>query len=321
MKYTFVVALVFLLLPLQGTAQQSPLFPNPLQPGVDWLSQITDQVDQLITNSGDQLVQLGNIELAWFALLTLIGTVARWQLRHLVIGFHPVNYTMGDLLAFFFNLLACSLLLHYYNNPLPGTALSIHQIFPALAKLVTGIFDQTLFDHFFQEVFKAAMDTHAPNAFNVFGSILYTIVLVVISIMSFVMFAVNAFGFVALGMFVLFGPLMIPLFITRHFKNKFWAWVDGLLVFSMFRAVSAALSFVFVNVLIGFFDHSVAGDYTLGHWLALLPALVLLTGGFVYAMFNVPRITGMIFGGVAGQAQAAVDSFTSTVMTVASKLL
>ena len=152
------------------------------------------------------------------------------------------------------------------------------------------------------------------------GAIVYGWVLLIIAVMSFVMFAVNAFGFIALGMFVLFGPLMIPLYITRNFKAKFWAWVDGLLVFSMFRAVSAAISFIFLHVLIGFFDNWVAGNYSLGHWLALLPTLLLLTGGFVYAMFSVPRITAMIFGGVAAHAQGVVDSLTSAVIAAVAVL-
>jgi hypothetical protein len=35
-------------------------------------------------------------------------------------------------------------------------------------------------------------------------------------------------------------------------------------------------------------------------------------------MFQVPRITGMIFGGVSGQAQAFVDNVTSTIVALAT---
>jgi hypothetical protein len=136
--------------------------------------------------------------------------------------------------------------------------------------------------------------------------------------MDFIVFAVNAFGFIAPGLFILFGPLLIPLLITRSFKHKFWHRVDGILVFSMFRSVSAAISFIYLNVMIGFCDNTVAGDYSLGHWLALIPTLILLNGGLLWSMFQVPRITGMIFGGVAGQAQAFVDNFTSTIVALAN---
>src|ERR1051326_8336267 len=260
--------LLFILLPVSATAAGSP--PRSA-PGSDWLSKVTDQVNDLVTMHGDQLVTIGNIELAFLALLTLVGIVVRWQISHMVIGFRPVNYSIGDLIGFFINLAVCSVLLHYYNTPFPGAGISIHQIFPALAKVVSNIFDQSIVDGFLARVSKAANGTHAPGALDIVGAIVYSLVLLNICVMDLIMFAVNAFGFVVLGMFTLFGPLMIPLFITRNFKSKFWQWVDGLLVFSMFRAVSAGISLIYVNIFIGFFDNSVNGDYSLGHWLALLP--------------------------------------------------
>jgi len=292
--------------------------PNSLASGIDWLSQVTDQVNALVTNHADQLVDLGTTELAFFAFFTLAGIVVRWQISHMVIGFRPVNYTIGDLLAFFINLAACSLLLHYYNTPLPGAGISIHQVIPALAKSVSNILDQTVVDGFLDRVREAAAGTQAPTALNLTGAIVYATVLWNVAFMDLIMFAVNAFGFIALGMFTLFGPLLIPLFITRSFKHKFWHWVDGLLVFSMFRAISAAVSFIYLNVLIGFFDNTVAGDYSLGHWLALIPTLILLNGGLVWSMFQVPRLTVMIFGGVAGYAQGFVESLTSTIVRIAT---
>jgi hypothetical protein len=316
MRKTFgLLFLAVILLPVPGASAASP---SPPTPGIDWLSKVTDQVNDLVTAHGDQLVSIGNTELAFFAILTLTGIVVRWQISHMVIGFRPVNYTIGDLLAFFINLAVCSVMLHYYNTPLPGAGISIHQIFPALAKVVTNVFDQSIVDGFLARVSKAADGTHVPGALDLVGAIVYTIVLLNVCILDLIMFAVNAFGFVALGMLTLFGPLIIPLFITRNFKSKFWHWVDGLLVFSMFRAVSAAISFIYVNVFISFFDNTVNGDYSLGHWLALLPTLILLNGGLLWSMFQVPRITGMIFGGVAGQAQGFVDTVTSNIVRFAT---
>jgi hypothetical protein len=100
------------------------------------------------------------------------------------------------------------------------------------------------------------------------------------------MFAVDAFGWIAYALFSLFGPLAIPLYMTKHFSSKFWGWLDGLIVFSFYRAVSAGFSFIWINVLVGFFDNTVAGDYSLGHWLAILGTLIMLTGAFFWGMFK-----------------------------------
>ena len=52
--------LVVLLIPVSGAAAASP---NPATPGIDWLSKVTDQVNDLVTAHGDQLVSIGNTEL------------------------------------------------------------------------------------------------------------------------------------------------------------------------------------------------------------------------------------------------------------------
>src|SRR5215472_14494600 len=198
MKQTLLLlVLAIALLPIRGFGATGP---SPVTPGIDWLSQITDQVDALVTNHGDQLVDVGTTELTFFAIFTLVGIVVRWQISHMVIGFRPVNYTIGDLLAFFINLAACSLLLHYYNAPLPGASMSIHQIFPAFAKVVTNILDQSLIDGFLDRVRQAAAGTQAPSAFNLTGATVYATVLWNVAFMDLIMFAVNAFSFIALGM-------------------------------------------------------------------------------------------------------------------------
>jgi type IV secretion system protein VirB6 len=135
------------------------------------------------------------------------------------------------------------------------------------------------------------------------------------------MFAVNAFGFAAYGLFTLFGPLLIPLYLTRNFHSKFWGWVDNLIVFAMYRAVSAALTFVWLNVLVSFFDNTVNGDYSIGHWLALVPTLLMLTVSFAWAMFKIPALTSMLFGGAGAGAQGATDSLTSKLAQLAQAAL
>ena len=288
---------------------------DPTAAAVDWLSQVTDQINALVTVHGDELVHVGQIELAFFGLITLVSMVVRWQTAHMVIGFRPVNYTIGDLFTFLLQLVICSIMLTYYNSPIPGTTLSVHQLLPEFAKNVANVIDESLLDGLLDRVREAISGTSPAGPFDFSGTLVYFGTLLLLAVMDLIMFAVNSFGFIALGLFVFFGPLIIPLFITRAFRARFWTWVDGMIVFSMFRAVAAAISFIFLNVLVGFFDGMVRGDYSLGHWLALLPALALLVAGFAWAMFKTPALTGMLFGGVASYAQ----QFTDTALAAAGK--
>src|ERR1700761_3120266 len=113
------------------------LIPSPsfaASPGINWLGQVTSAVDNLTTTKGDILMDLGVTELNFVALMGLIAMVVRWNIGHMVIGQRPVNFTIGDLFIFFFQLFACCLMMHYYFNPLPGTALSFHNLFAGVAQ-------------------------------------------------------------------------------------------------------------------------------------------------------------------------------------------
>ena len=107
----------------------------------------------------------------------------------------------------------------------------------------------------------------------------------------------------------------------KHFSSKFWGWLDGLIVFSFYRAVSAGFAYIWLNVMIGFFDNTVAGDYSIGHWLAILATLIMLTGAFVYGLFRIPMITSMLFGGVGSAAAGYSEAFLGTVAGFAEKAL
>ena len=156
----------------------------------------------------------------------------------------------------------------------------------------------------------AAIDgTKQPTGLDLLGVVAYGWIMLLMAFMDLIMFAVDAFGFIGYALFSLFGPLMIPLYMTKHFSGKFWGWVDGLIVFGMYRAVSAAITFIWANLLIGFFDNTIGADYSIGHWLAIAATLVMLIGAFAWAMFKVPMMTSWLFGSVGSGAQGATDMF------------
>lgn len=290
-------------------------------PGINWLGQVTSAVDNLTTTKGDILMDLGVTELNFVALMGLIAMVVRWNLGHMVIGQRPVNFTIGDLFIFFFQLFACCLMMHYYFNPLPGTALSLHNLFAGVAQSIAANLDQAIMDDFLARVRNVMDATSRPSGMDFIGIIIYFIVIALMALIDLAMFAIDAFGWVCYGIFSLFGPLAIPLYMTKHFSSKFWGWFDGLIVFSFYRAVSAGFAYIWLNVMIGFFDNTVAGDYSIGHWLAILATLIMLTGAFAYGLFKIPMITSMLFGGVGSAAAGYSEAFLGTVAGLAEKAL
>lgn len=314
-KIFLLTLLVCLLLPVAAYAAAAPAT------GTNWLQQVTTEVDTLTTTHGDALVDMGVTELNFIALMSLIAMVVRWNLAHMVIGFRPVNFTVGDLFVFFFKLFACSLMLHYYFNPFPGTAISLHNLFAYIAQAIASTLDQDIINDFLIRVRNVGDSSQRPVGLDVVGVIVYFAVMLNMALIDLAMFAVDAFGWVAYGIFSLFGPLAIPLYMTRNFSSKFWGWLDGLIVFSFYRAISAGFSFIWLNVLVGFFDNTVAGDYSLGHWLAILGTLIMLTGAFFWGMFKIPMITSMLFGGVGAAAQGFTSTVTGTITAAAEAAL
>ncbi len=295
--------------------------PAHAAPGTNWTSSVTDQVTALTTAYANQLVDLGNIELAFIAMIALVTIAARWQLGHMVVGFHPVNFRIGDFIGFLVKLLLCSAMLYYYNNPLPG-GLNLHQIPQAVGGAISNTLDASVYDQLSARI-SAALDgtKPPPTGLDLTGIVIYFAVCVLMAVLQLAMFCVDAFGFVGYAVFALFGPLFIPLLLTVNFQNKFWVWLDGLIVFGMYRAVAQSLVFVWTNVLIKFFDQSVAGDYSLGNWMAVLGALIMLSVAFLWTMFKVPMLTSMLFGGVAGAAQSYTDTLTRWVGAAAAAAL
>lgn len=306
MKRVFVLTLLLcLLLPAVSLAAS---------PGIDWLGQVTAAVDNLTTTHGDILMDFAVTELNFIAMMGLIAMVVRWNLAHMVIGYRPVNFTIGDLFIFFFQLFFCSLMLHYYFTPFPGTSLSVHNLFAGIAQGISATLDQGILDDFTQRISNIVDSTTRPSGLDVVGIIVYFLVMIDMALIDLAMFAIDSFGWICYGLFSLFGPLAIPLYMTKHFNSKFFGWLDGLIVFSFYRAVSAGFTYIWINVLIGFVDNTVAGDYSIGHWIAILGTLIMLTGAFAYGIFKIPTITSMLFGGV-GMAAAG---FSETILGVVS---
>lgn len=313
---------VALLLLLIGAGMPAATYAAaPPSSGTNWLQQVTTQVDTLTTTHGDALVNMGVTELNFIALMSLIAMVVRWNLAHMVIGYRPVNFTIGDLFVFFFKLFACSLMLHYYFNPFPGTSISLHNLFASIAQAIASTLDQGVMNDFLTRVRDVGDSSQRPVGLDVIGVIIYFGVMFCMALIDLAMFAVDAFGWVAYAMFSLFGPLAIPLYMTKNFSSKFWGWLDGLIVFSFYRAVSAGFSFIWLNVLVGFFDNTVAGNYSLGHWLAIFGTLIMLTGAFFWGIFKIPMITSMLFGGIGSAAQGFTSAISGTITAAAEAVL
>ena len=117
-----------------------------------------------------------------------------------------------------------------------------------------------------------------------------------------ILFLINCSSFIFYGVAALFGPIFVPLLMSRTFRGKFYHFVDVLLSFAMIRAVAAAFIFVWSGFLVTFLKQTFNGDYSLPMWIANFFAVMSVFIAFIFNMVMVPTITQVIFGGGSGAA-------------------
>jgi type IV secretion system protein VirB6 len=289
-----------LLLPFLALAQVPGPAPNA---GVDWIYTVTNAVDDMVTSSGGILTPMGLYELSFFGFMGLMMIVIRWQAQAMNMHFH-MHLNIGEVYLFLLKLLACSLIMNYYANPLPGSSISLHQIPSYLSLQIMRSIDNSLIQDVTDQVSLVISKTERPSALNVNAAGVYLSLLALMAVLSIAVFLINAFSFAGLGAMTVFGPIMIPFLMTRRLEQWFWGWLNLLVSFSMYRAVGAAFICVFAKLFFAFFHHTVNGDYSIGAWMALLPTLAMLTVTFLYSMLKVPSITSSMFGGAGAIGQS-----------------
>jgi hypothetical protein len=268
---------------------------------VDWLYQFTQSLTDLTLQNGGALSNFGMILLTFIATMILIGIAVRmssWS-SHFG-GYRTVS--MDELKVFLFRLLFCLVLEHYWVNNLPGANFGFNRMFSYMAGAIAQILDQNSLNQLTGLLHTAGQNTPMPSVFAPMEIACYCFVEGFLGIASGVLFLLNCSSFIFYAVAALFGPLLIPLYLTETFRGKFVHFVEVLASFAMIRAVAAAFIFVWSQVLIGFINQTFQGDYSIANWLANLIPFLTIFVAFILNMVLVPTITQIIFGGGSASA-------------------
>ena len=285
--------------------------------GVDWLYQFTNNLTNLTTQNGGALTQLGMTELSCIALFMLISMVVNWQTSTMTFRLHHHPVQAGDLTKFLLQLIICCLLESYWVNPFPGASFGINHFFSYIAQAMVAAFDQSSLDSLLQ-LLKTAGDQTAMPSFTAPVQILcYFLVQVLLGLASAILFLINCSAFILYGVTALFGPIFVPLLMTKTFRAKFFHFLDVLISFAMIRAVAAAFIFVWAGFLNAFIQQTFNGNYSMEMWLANLIPCTMVFIAFIINMLFIPSMTQAIFGGAAGMA-GSMGGAVSKVVSMAA---
>ncbi len=272
--------------------------------GVDWLYQFTNNLTNLTTQNGGALTQLGMTELACISFFMLVSMVVNWQTSTMTFRLHHHPIQAGDLTKFLLQLIICCLLETYWVNPFPGASFGINHFFSYIAQAMVAAFDQSSLDSLLQLLKTAGDQTQMPSFTAPVQILCYFLVQILLGLASAILFLINCSAFILYGVTALFGPIFVPLLMTKTFRAKFFHFLDVLISFAMIRAVAAAFIFVWAGFLNGFIQQTFNGNYSMEMWLANLIPCTMVFIAFIINMLFIPSMTQAIFGGAAGAAES-----------------
>jgi hypothetical protein len=266
---------------------------------IDWLAQFTQSLTDLTLQNGGALSNFGMLLLTFIATMMLIGIAVRMSSWSAHFGGHR-SVSMDELKVFLFRFLFCLVIEYYWVNNLPGASFGFNRMFSYMAGAIAQILDQNALNQLTQLLNTAGQNTPMPSVFAPMEIVCYVFVEGFLGIASGVLFLLNCSSFIFYAVAALFGPLLIPLYLTETFRGKFLHFVEVLASFAMIRAVAAAFIFVWSQFLIGFINQTFQGNYSIANWLANLIPFLTIFVAFILNMVLVPSITQIIFGGGAG---------------------
>lgn len=269
---------------------------------MNWLYQFANNLSNLTTQNGGALTQVGMTELSFVSLTVLVSMVVNWNTSSMTLRLHHQPVRAGDLTNFIMRLIVCLLLENYWVNPFPGTTFGFNHLFSYFAQVMVQTLDQNSLTTLQALIADAGQHTSAPSLTAPIQILCYILVIILLGIASAILFLINVSGFILYGVAALFGPVFIPLYMTKTFRGKFLHFMDVLLSFAMIRAVASAFIFVWSGFMNGFIQQTFNNDYSMEKWIANLIPCVMVFLAFDINMLFVPSITQTIFGGGAGLA-------------------
>jgi TrbL/VirB6 plasmid conjugal transfer protein len=192
----------------------------------------------------------------------------------------------------------------YYSRPIPGFGVSFYHLITDQGLSLANQMNHALLQELWDRLNALYFGLELPGltlALNVLEGVRYVVTVLCILIAQAAAFAVISFGYVAMAIAVLLGPIFIPFFIVPHMEWLFWGWLKSLIQYSFYPVVANAYIFVFANLLIHFMDAH-PPPYDGAMIFVLFAPLVLLLVAFTFGVLKIPSLVNSFFTGRSGES-------------------
>ena len=193
-------------------------------------------------------------------------------------------------------------MLKYYSTPLPGFGVSFHKLITDQgANLAAQIEAQGVDDIAtgIAEVYETMEQPTGSSIFDLMQVFRYFLIAVVLMVAQAIVLAVISYGFVAVGVCVLVGPIFIPFYIVPQMEWMFWGWLKALMQYAFYPVIGNAFIYVYAQVMLNFFKvHPKPYDTAMIG--GLLFQILILSIAFIWGILKVPSLTASLFSGRSG---------------------
>jgi hypothetical protein len=197
-------------------------------------------------------------------------------------------------------------MVNYYSTPIPGVGTSFHNLVTDESQFLAARIDQTQLQVVMNRVNDYESRIDSPGVTDVRGTLLYTLIIVLLAAAQAVAIVVIAYGFLATAVCVLVGPVFVPFFIVPKFEWLFWGWFRCFLQYAFYQVIAAAVVFVIANLILGILQLQPTGAISIVDLLEQFPVLLITFLASIYALLKIPALTNHIFSGTAGGSSAAL---------------
>ncbi len=197
-------------------------------------------------------------------------------------------------------------MMNYYSTPIPGIGTSFHNLITDESQFLANKITETQLQVVIERISDFETRIDSPGFGDFLGTVIYSIVIILLAAAQAIAIVVIAFGFIATAVCVLVGPIFIPFFIVPKLEWLFWGWLKAFIQYAFYQVIAAAVVFIIANLILGTLNLQPNGTISTLQLIEFFPVLFITFLASIYALLKVPALTNHIFSGSSGGSSAGL---------------
>lgn len=212
-------------------------------------------------------------------------------------------------------------MVRYYATPIPGIGISFYHLITDQAFILADQIGNQAQNDLILKLDSLITSASSWTLITLPASLpLLLLIVCVLALLELVIFAVIAFGYIAVGVLVLIGPVFIPFLIVPRLDFLFWGWLKAFFQYAFYPVIANAVIYVLAKLMLELLNQYTATSFT-DYAIALgkLPFLLVAIGAGIYGVLKIPTLVNHVFSGSSGEGGGGMIQ-TAATMAIRSAL-